>query len=174
MSVYSSTPTAGVQSLAPLSVAILACPSALAPHVEFALAAQVHAPVSLDWSPQPARPGMLCATADGRVPWGSAHAIAARLRAIEPIWFDVVEGPAPQGERYSYTPDLGVFRAELSGNGDILVSEMRIKDLIERLGHGPALVDGLGRLMGEAWDSELEPLRLGMDGQHVSLLRRTG
>jgi hypothetical protein len=155
-------------------VSVLACPPALCPHVEFALAAQVHTPVSMEWSAQTARPGTLTATIDGKLPEGSAAGITARLRALDPIWFEVVEGPQPRGERFSYTPDLGVYRADLNAIGDIMVSEMRLRDLVDRVAAGPALVEGIGRLLGQAWDEELEPLRRGTDGMAVSLLRRTG
>lgn len=167
-------PHASAAGLVPITVSVLACPPAICPHVEFALSAQVHAPVSLEWSQQTALPGMLCATADGRVPIGTAGNVAARLRCLDPIWFDVIEGPMPQGERYSYVPELGMYRADLNANGDVMVSEMRLKDLIARVGSGPSLVEGISRLMGESWDGKLEPLRIAGEGGSVSVLRRTG
>lgn len=154
-------------------LAILSCPPALCPHVEFAIAAVVATPIRLQWSVQAARPRTLCASVEGRGEPGTAGRLASKLRGMDPISFDVVEGPAPVGERYSYTPSLGLFRADLAPNGDITVPEQRLRDLLERA-DGPALTAGIDRLLGTAWDLELEPLRRAGEGTTVTMLRRTG
>lgn len=158
----------------PTTLAILACPPALCPHVEFAIAAVLATPVRLQWSVQPARPATMTAAAEGRAEPGTAGRLAARLRSIEPISFEVVEGPAPTGERYSYSSSLGLFRADLAPNGDITVPELRLRDLLERAKDQSALAAGLDRLLGAAWDEELEPLRCAGEGAAVTFLRRTG
>ena len=38
--------------------------------------------------------------------------------------------PGRDGERYSVTPDLGVFRATTGANGDLLVGEDRLRALL--------------------------------------------
>ena len=162
----------------PTTLAILSCPPALCPHVEFAVAAVLATPVRLQWTVQPVRPATFCATAEGRAEPGTAGRLAARLRAIDPISFEVVEGPAPTGERYSFAPSLGLFRADLAPNGDITVPELRLRDLLDRTGRSGAdsasLAAGLDRLLGAAWDDELEPLRRAGEGAAVTFLRRTG
>ena len=70
-----------------------------------------------------------------------------------------------EGERYSYTPTLGVFHAITGIHGDIMVPEDRIRHAIAlaALG-GRSLVDALDDLLGSAWDDELEPFRYAGDG----------
>ena len=155
------------------TLAILSCPPAMCPHVEFAIAAVLATPIRLQWSVQPARPATFFATAECKAEPGTAGRLTARLRGMDPISFEVVEGPAPVGERYSYSPSLGLFRADLAPNGDITVGEQRLRDLLGRA-EGPSLAAGIDRLLGAAWDEELEPLRRAGEGAAITTLRRTG
>jgi hypothetical protein len=151
----------------------------LCPHLEFALAAELEHPVTLRWSAQPADPGALTAAVDLTGPTGLAGRLAGRLRALGPVRFDICEGPtsAAEAERYSYTPDLGLFRASLAANGDVVVAEGQLRALLAAshdAGGAARLVHGLERALGTAWDEELEPLRQGGSGAPISWLRRTG
>jgi hypothetical protein len=113
---------------------------------------------------------------DYAAPAGSAARLAARLRQLGPVVFEVVEGPAPgcEPERLSYSPTLGMFRTAISPAGEIVVGEGPLRDLVGRAGSSAELALGLERLLGVAWDEELEPLRQGGDGAPVTWLRRTG
>ena len=171
----SSRPVPAGTRLVPGVLAVLACPPALCPHLEFAAAAVLKAPVSLGWDAQPAAPGML----HTRLEWfgraGTAGRLAGRLRGLGVVRFDVVEGPSPgcDPERYSYEPTLGLFRASIGADGGIVVGEGPLQALLERE-RGQALAQGVQRLLGTAWDDALEPLRRGGDGAPVTLLSRTG
>ena len=147
----------------------------MCPHLEFAAAAVLKAPVSLGWDAQPAAAGML----HTRLEWfgraGTAGRLAGRLRGLGVVRYDVVEGPSPgcDPERYSYHPTLGLFRASIGADGGIVVGEGPLHALLEHE-RGQALAQGLQRLLGTAWDEALEPLRRGGDGAPVTLLSRTG
>lgn len=162
---------------------VLSCPPALCPHLEFAVSGVLEAPITLRWTEQPALPGTLTAAADLAGPPGTAGRLAARLRGLGPVRFEVNESPPPgiagaDPERYSYTPDLGLYRASLAANGDVAVSEGPLRALLrdshDRAGDAATLAHGLERLLGTAWDEELEPLRRGGAGAPISWLRRTG
>jgi hypothetical protein len=160
-------------------LAVLACPPPLCPHVEFAVAAVLGVPVSLEWAPQPARPRSVCASVEWRGAAGTGGRLASRLNGLSGVYFEVVEG-ATLGcdpERYCGTPELGLHRAPLAANGDVVVPENRIRALLED-SSGPsgalALPEALRRLLGTAWDEVLEPLRSGGAGGPVTYLRRTG
>lgn len=166
-----------VLSDVPGRVHVLSCPPALCPHAEFAVAGALGVPVSLQWSVQAAAQGCLQAMLEWRAPSGTAGGLAARLRRLGPVRFDVVEGPlaGADAERYSFDPDLGLHRAALAANGDVVVGEGPLRSLLDAARAEPgALVQGLERLLGSAWDSALEPLRVGGEGAAVSWLRRTG
>jgi hypothetical protein len=168
---------------AAVRLSVLACPAPLCPHLEFALSALLEAPVALRWVEQPGQPGALMSTVELTGTPGLAGRIAARLRALGPVRYEVLEDAsappaAADAERYSYTPDLGLFRTSLAANGDVVVTEGRLRELLaasHRRADGAAtLAHGLERLLGTVWDEELEPLRRGGDGAPISWLRRTG
>jgi len=163
----------------PGELRMLACPSVLCPHAEFAIATVLGAAVSLTWTPQlAALGGELQATLTYAAASGSAGHLATKLRTLGPVSFEIVEAAAPgvDAERYSYHPDLGLHRAALSASGDVMLSESIVTNLLFDCNGQPAsvLAHGLERLLGRAWDELLEPLRVGGEGAPVSALRRTG
>ncbi len=162
--------------MVPGVLTILSCPPPLCPHVEFAVASALGLPASLEWSNQPARPGMAYAALEWRSEGGAAGRLASRLKGLGSLVFEVVEGPGSgcDGDRYSYTPELGLFHGSLAANGDIIVGEGRLRALLEAAPSRSALVSGLHELIGSDWDTELEPLRRGGDGAPVTWLRQTG
>ncbi len=149
------------------------CPPALCPHVEWAVAAELGVRVSLDWSAQPASPGLLRAETGWRGRPGTAGRLAAALRGWSPLRYEVTEEPSPgfDGERYTVTPSLGVFRAPTSANGDVVVPEDRLRAVLATAS-GPALAHELDRLLGSSWDAELEPYREAGFGASVTWLHQ--
>ena len=167
---------------APIALGVLyvhSAPPALCPHIEWAVAGIVGAPVGMPWSGQPAAPGALRAELTWQAQPGTAGAIASALAGWNRLRFEVTEDSSPgcDGVRHCYTPDLGLFTAATGANGDIVVSENRLRSvmlLAERGGATASLEDELGRLLGTAWDNELEPFRRAADGAPVRWLNATG
>lgn len=152
-------------------------PAALCPHVEWAVSGVVGARVSLSWQPQPASPGSLRAEVTWEADPGTAARIASALRGWQTLRFEVSEDPAPgrEGERYAYTPSLGVFSAVTGAHGDILVPEDRLKAALAAAARGEASVDEeVRRLVGRPWDDELEPFRYAGEGAPVRWLHQVG
>ena len=149
------------------------CPPALCPHVEWAVAAELGTRARMEWSDQPAAPGQLRAEINWRGRSGTAGRLAAALRGWTMLRYEVTEDPSPgaDGERYSVSPTLGVFRATTSVNGDVLVGEDRLRALLATA-TGPQLAAGLDALLGSAWDDELEPYREAGDGAPVTWLHQ--
>ena len=149
------------------------CPPALCPHVEWAVAAELGTRARMEWSDQPAAPGQLRAEINWRGRSGTAGRLAAALRGWTVLRYEVTEDPSPgaDGERYSVSPTLGVFRATTSVNGDVLVGEDRLRALLATA-TGPQLAAGLDALLGSAWDDELEPYREAGEGAPVTWLHQ--
>jgi hypothetical protein len=149
------------------------CPPALCPHVEWAVAAELGTRARMEWSDQPAAPGQLRAEINWRGRPGTAGRLAAALRGWTLLRYEVTEEPSPgiDGERYAVTPTLGVFRSSTSVNGDLLIGEDRLRTLLASA-TGPQLAQGLDRLLGSAWDDELEPYREAGDGAPVTWLHQ--
>ena len=94
-------------------------PTAVCPHVEWAISGVLGAKVSLSWTPQPAVHGQMRAECSWTGPAGSGGALAAALRAWSMLRFEVTEEPTPgvDGERYCHVPTLGLWRGTMSANG---------------------------------------------------------
>jgi hypothetical protein len=127
----------------------------------------------MEWSDQPASPGQLRAEINWRGRPGTAGRLAAALRGWTMLRYEVTEEPSAgvDGERYAVTPTLGVFRSSMSVNGDLVVGEDRLRTLLATA-TGPQLAQGLDRLLGSAWDDELEPYRTAGDGAPVTWLHQ--
>ncbi len=154
-------------------------PPALCPHIEWAVAGIVGAPVSMPWVGQPAAPGALRAELTWQAHPGTAGAIASALAGWNRLRFEVTEDSSVgcDGVRHCYTPDLGLFSAVTGANGDIMVSEDRLRSVMMLASQGVAggsLEDDLGRLLGTACDNEQEPFRRAADGAPVRWLNATG
>ena len=147
-------------------------PSAIAPHVEWALAGVLGTPVRMEWTAQPAAPQHLRAEAAWTGAIGTGARLAGSLRAWPMLVFEVTEDGtwASDGERLAYVPGRGFHRRMASANGDVVVGEERLRGLLERCRSVDEYRHALDELLGTAWDIELEPYRLGGDGAPVTLL----
>jgi hypothetical protein len=173
-------------------------PPALCPHIEWVVAGVLGVPVSMPWVDQAASPGSVRAELDWQGRAGASGAMTSALAGWNRLRFEITEDASPgcDAVRYSYTPSLGTFSAAVSGNGDIMVPEGRLRAAIalaassrERAGdlaglrdrHGPrhpalggSLEAELSLLLGQPWDDELEPFRHAGAGAPVRWLNATG
>lgn len=156
------------------TVWIHSSPSALCPHVEWALGGVFGMPTHLDWTPQPVEPGSHRAELD----WTGAPGTAARVASAFARWgrlrFEVAELPSQghEGERYSVTPALGAFHARTDAHGDVVLGEDRLRQAMLRGEQG--LAARLADLLGAPWDDELEAFRHAGDGAPVRWLHKVG
>lgn len=113
-------------------VYIHASPAAVCPHVEWALSSTLQSKANLVWTPQPAMPGQLRAVTNWCGPVGTGSRLANALRSWSVLRFEVTEDPSPgvDGQRFSHTPQLGLWSGAMSANGDIMVGEMRLRTLM--------------------------------------------
>ncbi|MGH8969159.1 MAG: DUF3145 domain-containing protein [Actinomycetes bacterium] len=157
-------------------VYIHATPPALCPHIEWAVGGVLGVRVTLDWTGQPAAPGTLRAELSWQGEVGTAAALASALRDWSHLRFEVTEEPSQggEGERYSCTPSLGLFHATTGVHGDILVREDRLRAALARATTDPAITveQEMQRLLGKAWDDELETFRYAGDGVPVRWLHQ--
>ncbi len=148
-------------------------PSALCPHIEWAVGGVLGFAVSLDWTPQPAQPGTYRAEFSWAGAAGTAAAVASALRGWNHLRFEITEEPTPstEGSRFSCTPDLGVFHAVTGPHGDILIPEDRLKAAVVKAALGDTtLLLEIDKLLGKPWDDELETFRHAGDGAPVRWL----
>jgi hypothetical protein len=150
-----------------------AAPSALCPHVEWAVAGVLGVPVDFAWTPQPAKSASYRAEFSWTGPVGTGAKLTSALRGWEHLLFEVTEESTPtsEGARYSFTPDLGVFHAVTGLHGDIMIPEDRLKAAVVKAAVGDLpLIAEIDKLLGKAWDDALEPFRHAGDGAPVRWL----
>ncbi|WP_329458048.1 DUF3145 domain-containing protein [Streptomyces sp. NBC_01497] len=150
-------------------------PRAMCPHVEWAVGGVLGVRVQLDWIRQPASPGTWRAEFSWKGQAGTASELASSLRGWQMLRFEVTAEPSPaaEGERYSATPDLGIFHAVTGVHGDILVPEDRLRAALARSARGESVLETeIARLLGKPWDDELEPFRYAGEGAPVRWLHQ--
>ena len=155
-------------------VFVHACPKALCQHVEWALERVVGAPVSLSWAEQPAAHGSYRAEVAWTGSPGTGAKLVAALRAWPMLRFEVTEEASPgnDGERMSYVPGHGVFRAPTSANGDLIVTEQQLRHLAATATSPEAFRHGVDVLLGAPWDADLEAYRYAGDSTPVTWLHQ--
>lgn len=161
-------PTRGV-------VFIHSCPRAVSPHVDWALAAVFGRTVDIDWAAQPIAPGSVRAELVWGGPQGTGARIASALHPFRQLRHEVTEDPSPgrEGERFSATPSLGLFRATIGLHGDVMVPEDRLRAAVAHATvTGESLADEIARLIGTPWDDELEAYRCAHEGSTVRVLHQ--
>jgi hypothetical protein len=147
-------------------------PLAVVPHVEWAIARVLGSPVRLHWSAQPVDPSTRRAECNWSGKPGTAAEFAAALRCWPMLRFEVTEEPSPgfDGERFMYVPGRGVFRAAVSVTGDLMVTEDQVRSVLAAARGSEAIAHDLDRLLGTAWDEELEPYRYAGEGAPATRL----
>ena len=168
MSTRTTTATRGV-------VYVHSAPSALCPHIEWAVGGVLGVSVNVDWTPQPAQAGSYRAELSWSGSPGSGAQMASALRGWNHLRFEVTEEPtaSTEGARYSCTPELGVFHAVTGLHGDIMIPEDRLKAAVVKAALGDTtLVAEVDKLLGKPWDDELETFRHAGEGAPVRWLHQ--
>ncbi len=156
-------------------VFVHSCPRAVTAHVEWALADVLGGRVVLEWIPQPVLAGTLRAELAWTGPVGSAARITSDLAGWGRLRFEVTEDATSltEGERFSATPSLGIFRAVIGLHGDIQVPEERLRGAVVRAAlSGVPLEQEIAGLLGSDWDAELEPFRFAGENSPVRWLQQ--
>ena len=108
---------------------------------------------------------------------GTGARLASALRGWENLRYEVTEEPSAgcDGSRWSHTPRLGIHHTWTSANGDAVVNEDRLREVV-MLAHGSpdAMQEMLEELLGTDWDDELEAFRYAGDGATVRWLHKVG
>lgn len=154
---------------------IHSAPKALCAHLEWAAADMLGPGLAWQWTDQPAQRGTRRTEVSWTGPAGTGAALASAFAEFARIRYEVTEEAAAgiEGRRYCYTPALGRFAATVNLHGDVLVSEDRIRAAMDRVdGDARLLRDELDRLIGTAWDEELEEFRYGGEDAPVRWLHQ--
>ena len=156
-------------------VFIHATPKALCAHIQWALESVLGSRVSLDWRDQPAGPGMMRADLSWTGTPGTGAAIASALTTFSGVRYEITEDASPgvDGARWSYTPSLGILHTRTSANGDIVLSEDRLREIIGLAqGSAEAMAEMIEECLGADHDAELDIFRHAGEGHPTRWLYR--
>lgn len=155
-------------------VFIHSAPKVLAPHVEWALGAVLGVDVHMQWTEQPALPGMLRSEYSWVGPAGTGATLTSSIRGWEHLRYEVTEEASlgVDGSRWSHTPELGIFHAHIDAAGNMVIPEDAIRSAMEDTSDMRSLRDRLNLALGQAWDDELEIFRYAGAGTPVRWLHR--
>src|SRR4051794_39151872 len=153
-------------------VYVHSAPLAVAPHVEWAIARVLGSPVRLEGSSHPAEPMSRRAECSWSGRPGTGAEFAAALRGWPMLRFEVTEEPSPgyDGERFMHVPGRGIYRSSVSASGELMVTEGQIHAVLANSRGAESIAHGLDRLLGVAWDAELEPYRRAGEGAPATWL----
>lgn len=152
-------------------------PSAMCPHITWALENLLGTTVRMEWITQPAQRGAMRSELVWAGAPGTGAQIASALRGWDGLRFEVTEEPSPgnDGSRWSYTPDLGLHHSWMSACGDNVINEDRLRKAVGSCaGDSAKLQLEMERLLGSAWDAELEPFRHAGEDAPVRWLHKVG
>ncbi len=150
---------------------------AVCPHIEWAISRVLGKGISLNWGVQPLLHKSFRSEYLWRGPAGSGALIASALFGWQNIRFEVTEDATDgkDGGRWCYTPKLGMFHSATDSVGNMVISENRIRSVLEFAGMDPDLLrTGLERSLGAQWDKELDVFREVSDETPVRWLHQVG
>lgn len=158
-------------------VYIHSTPKALCPHVVWAIEGVLGPGVMVHWTEQTAAPGLVRTELSWAAEPGTGARLASAMRGWEHLRYEVTEEPSPgcDGSRWSHTPRLGIHHTWTSANGDAVVNEDRLREVVLLSQGSPeAIHDMLEEVLGLEWDDELEPFRYAGEGAPVRWLHKVG
>lgn len=177
MSVLPSHPGAARAGWTRGVVYIHATPKALCAHIQWALESVLGSRVSLDWRDQPAATGMMRADLSWTGAPGTGAAIASTLKGFTGVRYEITEDASAgvDGSRWSYTPSLGILHNRTSANGDIVLTEDRLREIITLAqGSAEAMTEMIEECLGADHDEELDIFRHAGEGTPVRWLHKVG
>ena len=152
-------------------------PKALCPHILWAIEGVLGTRVTVDWTDQPAEPGLVRAELSWSGQAGTGARIASALRGWDKLRYEVTEEPSQgcDGSRWSHTPRLGIHHTWTSARGDAVINEDRLREVVVLAQGSPeAMQEMIEELLGTEWDDELEVFRYAGDGAPVRWLHKVG
>ena len=137
-------------------------PLALVPHVEWTIAGVCGNQIPISWHPSLEGVSERASVVSYSGAPDAGSILATAFMNLKSMTFEVTQDPTGNdlGFRWSYSPSLGFFHASTDGAGNILLSENQIRAALVRAGDNPLKIQAeFRRLLGQAWDDELESFR---------------
>jgi len=130
----------------------------------------------MQWTGQPVAPGSVRAEWSWQSDPGTGAALVSALAGFPGLRYEITEEPTPgrEGERFAFTPGLGMFRSNIGIHGDMMLHEDRVRNAIGESSSSDDLAERMRNLLGTEWDEELESFRYASDTASVRWLHQVG
>jgi len=155
---------------------IYSAPAALTEHIGWALNQQLNQVVKIAWVKQPLAPGSLAMELEYKSERPVADKIAIALKGWHYIRFEIrqVNLLTTDAVLYRITPDLGLHQASLASNGDVVINENQLNQIINNSYSHKMLKSNLENALGMQWEIELEPYRLALASGMAESVSKSG
>ncbi len=155
---------------------IYSAPAALTQHIEWALNQHLNQVVKITWVNQPLLPGSLAMEFEYKSQRPVADKLAIALKGWHYIRFEIrqVNLSTTDAVLYRITPDLGLHQASLASNGDVVINENQLNQLITNSYSHKMLKSNLENALGMQWEIELEPYRLALASGMAESVSKSG
>ena len=141
-------------------VLIHLAPSSLLTHVEWTISGISGNPTKLNWVADESKPTFFRSAVSFNCSSDQAATLASAFMNLKQLSFEVIHQQAHGGSRWSFTPALGMFSCATDEAGNLVVNENQLRNSMEKAGSNPLKLQAeLRRLLGQAWDDELESYR---------------
>jgi hypothetical protein len=144
------------------TVFIYRAPAHLLSHIEWTLAGISGQPAVIRWVANDEPKTTFRSAVAFFGPLDAYATLASAFMNLKQLTFEVLMHPAAgrSGSRWSFTPELGMFHCATDEAGNIVVGENRIRLAMEVAGSNALKLQAeLRKILGQAFDDELEPLR---------------
>lgn len=141
-------------------VLIHRAPVALLTHVEWTISGISGIPTRINWIKDESSDSVFRGSAAVDCGLNDAATLASAFMNLKQLSFEVINQSEFSGARWSFTPSLGMFHCETDAAGNLVVGENQLRASIEKAGSNILKLQAeLRKLLGQAWDDELEPHR---------------
>ncbi len=135
-------------------------PSALLTHVEWTISGITGNPTKINWIKEDSSDSSFRGSVAIDCSLNDCATLASAFMNLKQLSFEVIHQSAHSGARWSFTPNLGMFHCTTDEAGNLVVGENQIRTSVEKAGSNILKLQAeLRKLLGQAWDDELEPYR---------------
>lgn len=137
-------------------------PASLLAHIEWTISGVSGKPTKIGWQQLPSNNLLYRGLVSFSAEPGSGATLASAFMNLKQLSFEVIENSTSSGAgtRWSFTSQLGLFCSATDEAGNILVGENQLRVAMETAGSNALKLQAeLRKLLGQAWDDELEPYR---------------
>ena len=141
-------------------VLIHRAPSSLLTHVEWTISGISGNPTKINWIKDESSDSVFRGSVAVVCSMNEGATLASAFMNLKQLSFEVIYQSALAGARWSFTPSLGMFHCATDEAGNLVVGENQLRASIEKAGSNILKLQAeLRKLLGQAWDDELEPYR---------------